>query len=144
MSSFAFIGPNYFNSTTYNASSTAYNSEFPVYVDGTTATIPVNGSKYYGNVFGNVMCSFIVDGGDTILGGNLLLTLVVVSKLYQLLQQQAVILQRQLLVYQHSYRGRFYLTYTVLPLLYKLKSVLSHQHYWLRATHLQVQTHSTM
>jgi hypothetical protein len=74
MSSFAFIGPNYFNSTTYNASSTAYNSEFPVYVDGTTATIPVNGSKYYGNVFGNVMCSFIVDGGDTILGGNLLLT----------------------------------------------------------------------
>lgn len=26
------------------------------------------------NVFGNVMASFIVDGGDTILGGNLLIT----------------------------------------------------------------------
>ena len=64
----------YFSNVTYDPSNTGYNSEYPIYIDGTSASIPVNGSKYYGNVFGNVMCSFINDGGDTILGGNLMVT----------------------------------------------------------------------
>ena len=64
----------YFSNVTYDASTTGYNSEYPIYIDGTSASIPVNGAKYYGNVFGNVMCSLINDGGDTILGGNLLVT----------------------------------------------------------------------
>ena len=64
----------YFNTLTYDPSNVAYNTELPIYLDGTTSSIPVNGTKYYGNVFGNVMCSFIVDGGDTILGGNVLVS----------------------------------------------------------------------
>ena len=64
----------YFSNVTYDASNTGYNSEYPIYIDGTSASIPVNGTKYYGNVFGNVMCSLINEGGDTILGGNLLVT----------------------------------------------------------------------
>ena len=56
----------YINTITYDPSNVAYNTELPIYVNGTTSSIPVNGAKYYGNVFGNVMCSFIVDGGDTI------------------------------------------------------------------------------
>ena len=64
----------YFNAITYDPSNVSYNTELPIYLDGTTSSIPVNGAKYYGNVFGNVMCSFIVDGGDTILGGNVLVS----------------------------------------------------------------------
>ena len=64
----------YFSNVTYDPTNTGYNSEYPIYIDGTSASIPVNGAKYYGNVFGNVMCSLIVDGGDTICGGNLLVT----------------------------------------------------------------------
>ena len=62
----------YFSNVTYDSTSTGYNSEYPIYIDGTSASIPVNSAKYYGNVFGNVMCSFINDGGDTILGGNVI------------------------------------------------------------------------
>ena len=62
----------YFSNVTYDPTNTGYNSEYPIYIDGTSASIPVNGTKYYGNVFGNVMCSLIVDGGDTILGGNVI------------------------------------------------------------------------
>ena len=36
--------------------------------------VPVDGIKYYGNKFGQVMTSFIVDPGDSILGGNLIVT----------------------------------------------------------------------
>lgn len=64
----------YFNTVTYDSTSTGYNSEYPIYIDGTSASIPVNGAKYFGNVFGNVMCSLINDGGETILGGNLMVT----------------------------------------------------------------------
>jgi hypothetical protein len=64
----------YFNTTTYDASNSSYNSEFPIYIDGTTSSIPINGAKYCGNVCGNVMASFVVDNGDSILNGNLLLT----------------------------------------------------------------------
>ena len=51
----------YFNTLTYDPSNVSYNTELPIYLDGTTSSIPVNGTKYYGNVFGNVMCSFIVE-----------------------------------------------------------------------------------
>ena len=64
----------YFNTIIYDASNVSYNTELPISLDGTTSSIPVNGTKYYGNVFGNVMCSFIVDGGVTILGGNVLVS----------------------------------------------------------------------
>lgn len=59
-----------FNTATYNAASTAYNTEYPIYIDGTTPTIPIKGSVYYPGIMGNVMCAFAVDGGDSILGGN--------------------------------------------------------------------------
>ena len=58
----------YFNTIIYDPIIVAFNTELPIYLDGTTLSIPVDGSKYNGDVFGNSMCSFIVDGGDTILG----------------------------------------------------------------------------
>ena len=64
----------YFNTIPCDLSNVAYNTELPIYLDGISSSIPVNGAKYYGNVLRNEMCSFIVDGGDSILGGNVLVT----------------------------------------------------------------------
>jgi hypothetical protein len=64
----------YFNTTVYDSTSTSFSYDFQTVLDGSAATIPVNGSKYYGNVFGNVMTSFFVDCGDSIFGGNVLVT----------------------------------------------------------------------
>lgn len=59
-----------FNTTAYDAASSNYNIESPLYIDGTTPSIPINGTNYYNSYFGNVMCAFAVDGGDSLLGGN--------------------------------------------------------------------------
>ena len=56
----------YFNTITYDASNVAYNTELPIYLDGTTSSIPVNGTKYYGNVFGTFRCEYQSPGS---LGG---------------------------------------------------------------------------
>lgn len=64
----------YFNTATYNSSDVSYNVEFPIYIDGTVQHIPVNGSLYGGKYFGNVMCAFMVDAGDSILNGNVMIT----------------------------------------------------------------------
>ena len=62
-----------FNTRIYDASSVAYNILDQTYIDGSNC-IPINGTTWYPNKFGNVMCSFCVDGGDSILGGNVIIT----------------------------------------------------------------------
>ena len=62
-----------FNSTTYNKTSTAYNLMSPIFIDGSNS-IPMSGTQYYNGVFGNVMAGFCVDGLDSILGGNVIMT----------------------------------------------------------------------
>ena len=58
-----------YNTTLYDVSNNNYNTNFDTYISGNN-NIPVNGSKFYNNKFGKVMTSFIVDSGDSILGGN--------------------------------------------------------------------------
>lgn len=41
----------YFHTISYDPSNVKYNTEFPVYLAGTTSSIPVKPAKYYGNVF---------------------------------------------------------------------------------------------
>ena len=67
-----------FNTQTYDSTSVVYNILDQTYIDGSNC-IPINGTTYYPNLFGNVMCSFFVDGGDSILGGNTIITRVVSS-----------------------------------------------------------------
>ena len=62
-----------FNTKTYDSTNNNYNTNFDTYIIGNN-NIPVDGVKYYNNKFSQVMSSFIVDGGDTILGGNLIVT----------------------------------------------------------------------
>ena len=66
-----------FNTTAYSATSAAYNALAPVYIDGTVAAVSASGTSAtglaaYGGSFGNVMCSFMVDNGDSIFGGNVI------------------------------------------------------------------------
>ena len=62
-----------FNTKTYDSTNNNYNANFDTYVIGNN-NVPVDGVKYYSNKFGQVMTSFIVDSGDSILGGNLIVT----------------------------------------------------------------------
>ena len=62
-----------FNTKTFDSTNNNYNANFDTYIIGNN-NIPVDGIKYYSNKFGQVMTSFIVDSGDTILGGNLIVT----------------------------------------------------------------------
>ena len=62
-----------FNTKTYDSTNNNYNANFDTYVIGNN-NVPVDGIKYYSNKFGQVMTSFIVDSGDSILGGNLIVT----------------------------------------------------------------------
>ena len=62
-----------FNTTPYSTITANYNIESPTYINGNN-TVPLSGNKYYGNIFGNVMASFVVDNGDTILGGNVIVS----------------------------------------------------------------------
>ena len=63
-----------FGTTAYSAASKAYNAKLPTYIDGTAATVPASGTATYSGLFGNVMCAFAVDGGDSVLGGNAIVT----------------------------------------------------------------------
>ena len=54
-----------FNTKTYDSTNNNYNANFDTNIIGNN-NVPVDGIKY----FGQVMTSFIVDSGDTILGGN--------------------------------------------------------------------------
>ena len=62
-----------FNTRIYDPSSVVYNILDQTYIDGSNC-IPINGTTYYPNLFGNVICSFVVDNGDSILGGNAIIT----------------------------------------------------------------------
>ena len=62
-----------FNTKTYDSTNNNYNANFDTYVIGNN-NVPVDGIKYYSDKFGQVMTSFIVDSGDTILDGNLIVT----------------------------------------------------------------------
>ena len=62
-----------FNTKTYDSTNNNYNANFDTYIIGNN-NVPVDGIKYYNNKFGQIMTSFIVDSGDTILGGNLIVT----------------------------------------------------------------------
>ena len=62
-----------FNTKTYDSTNNNYNANFDTYIIGNN-NVPVDGVKYYGNKFGQVMTSFIVNNGDSILGGNLIVS----------------------------------------------------------------------
>jgi len=71
-----------FNTTTYDTTDQSFNLLNPIYINAapeTTSTkyprnpISISGKNYYNGVFGNVMCSFAVDGGDSVLGGNVII-----------------------------------------------------------------------
>ena len=71
----------YFNTKTYKNdiidgvfNDSSYNDLDCVYIDGSALTIPLSGKKYYNNIFGNVMASFVVDKGESILGGNVIIS----------------------------------------------------------------------
>ena len=62
-----------FNTKPYNSTNNNYNTNFDTYIIGNN-NIPVDGIKYFNGKFGQVMTSFIVDSGDTILGGNVIIS----------------------------------------------------------------------
>ena len=62
-----------FNTRTYDSTNNNYNTNFDTYIIRNNNLL-VDGVKYYGNKFGQVMRSFMVDNGDSILGGNLIVT----------------------------------------------------------------------
>ena len=62
-----------FNTKIYDSTNNNYNTNFDTYIIGNN-NIPVNGNLYYNNKFGKLMTSFIVDSGDSILGGNVIIS----------------------------------------------------------------------
>ena len=62
-----------FNTTIYDPSNNNYNTNYDTYISGND-NIALNGEKYYENKFGKIMATFIVDGGDSVLGGNVLIS----------------------------------------------------------------------
>ena len=62
-----------YNTKIYDSTNNNYNANFDTYIMGNN-NIPVDGNLYYNNKFGKVMTSFIVDSGDSILGGNVLVS----------------------------------------------------------------------
>ena len=62
-----------FKTTIYDPSNNNYNTNYDTYISGNN-NIAVDGSKYFENKFGKIMATFVVDTGDTILGGNVLIS----------------------------------------------------------------------
>ena len=62
-----------YNTKIYDSTNNNYNANFDTYIMGNN-NIPVDGNLYYNNKFAKVMTSFIVDSGDSILGGNVLVS----------------------------------------------------------------------
>ena len=62
-----------FNTSLYDASNNNYNTNYDTYINGNN-NIALNGAKYYDNKFGKIMATFIVDGGDSVLGGNVIIS----------------------------------------------------------------------
>ena len=71
-----------FNTTTYDVSDQSFNLLNPIYINAAPETtsakyprnpISISGINYYNGLFGNVMCSLAVDGGDSVLGGNVII-----------------------------------------------------------------------
>lgn len=62
-----------FNTAVYDITPETYNMSLPTYIDGSNC-IAMSGTKWYDGAFGELMCSFAVDGGDSILGGNVIIS----------------------------------------------------------------------
>ena len=62
-----------FNTKTYDSGNNNYNTNFDTFIDGNN-NIALDGTKYYDSKFGKVMASFVVDNGDSILGGNAIIS----------------------------------------------------------------------
>ena len=62
-----------FNTTIYDPSNNNYNTNYDTYISGNN-NIAVDGGKYYNNKFHKIMASFVVDSGDTVLGGNVIVS----------------------------------------------------------------------
>ena len=62
-----------YNTKIYDSTNNNYNANFDTYIMGNN-NIPVDGNLYYNNKFGKIMTSFIVDSGDSVLGGNVLVS----------------------------------------------------------------------
>ena len=62
-----------FNTKTYDSGNNNYNTNFDTYINGNN-DIALDGSKYYDSKFGKVMASFVVDNGDSIFGGNVIIS----------------------------------------------------------------------
>ena len=63
-----------FNTVVYENNDSSYNVSYPMYIDGSGAqNIPLDGNDYL-NKFGQIMAAFVVDKGDCILGGNVLIS----------------------------------------------------------------------
>ena len=64
----------YFNQSSYVTTNTNYNVLEPTYIDGSSNPINLSGINYYNSTFGNVMASFVLDRGDAVLGGNVIVS----------------------------------------------------------------------
>ena len=62
-----------FNTKTYDNGNHNYNTNFDTYINGNN-TIALDGTKYYDSKFGKVMASLVVDNGDSIFGGNVIIS----------------------------------------------------------------------
>ena len=62
-----------FNTAVYDITPETYNMSLATYIDGSNC-IAMSGTKWYNGAFGELMCSFAVDGGDSILGGNVIIS----------------------------------------------------------------------
>jgi hypothetical protein len=62
-----------FKTSTYDTSNNSYNVSFPTYIEAEN-NFPVDGLKYYDSKFGQVMCPFAIDKGDSVSGGNVIIS----------------------------------------------------------------------
>ena len=61
-----------FNNQPYDDQNNEYNQFGSIYIDGSN-NISLSGTKYYNSLFPDLMASFVVDKGDSILGGNVII-----------------------------------------------------------------------
>ena len=62
-----------FNTKIYDSGNNNYNTNFDTYINGNN-NIALDGTKYYDSKFSKFMASFVVDNGDSIFGGNAIIS----------------------------------------------------------------------
>ena len=62
-----------FNTKIYDSGNNNYNTNFDTYINGNN-NIALDGTKYYDSKFSQIMASFVVDNGDSIFGGNAIIS----------------------------------------------------------------------